>query len=546
MRDFYLMHKDVPCGFLTIDETSGNIISYKDAGNGFSPFLGNSDLDKIKQWWRMRTVPATRMMIQEMIKNRECISPELYLAKNLALSMTDSYWVCPKESSLKFNDVKFSNFKIVNDGKIPYHNVTSYDPNASLGGQMEKYWDFTGKVPVLVKESSKYYGQQSVNEVFATLIHESQDTKIPYTKYSAIFSENNSIYAKCESFTNDDLEFIPAYEVIQSEKLSNSKSFYEQYIDLCVKHGMDYEKIQAYMDYQTLTDFVISNTDEHLLNFGILRDTNTMQLIAPAPIFDSGNSMFFSDNRVSRYSRVELLERKITSFYATEDKMLSKVRDKKIVRADLLPTRKEISDIYGSAGIPEEKIGFIISNYETKLQMLHELQQGKTISLYNEKKKEKENRNIKRTNIQHNSIHVIKEPIQKKATYGMLDTKDMYPIETILHACKFLINKKQVFNQIPENLKLNGKFGYIALDEIKKEIKNAGETPNEDLVITAVEARIKTVIKNGGNVVLDDPRGICHSAVSEVAESMNAQLLFHESVEEIPELAQKAINEMER
>lgn len=46
MRDFYLMHKDVPCGFLTIDETSGNIISYKDAGNGFSPFLGNSDLDK--------------------------------------------------------------------------------------------------------------------------------------------------------------------------------------------------------------------------------------------------------------------------------------------------------------------------------------------------------------------------------------------------------------------------------------------------------------------------------------------------------------------
>ena len=46
--------------------------------------------------------------------------------------------------------------------------------------------------------------------------------------------------------------------------------------------------------------------------------------------------------------------------------------------------------------------------------------------------------------------------------------------------------------------------------------------------------------------MLDDPRGICHSAVNEVAESMNARLLFHESVEEIPELAQKAINEMER
>lgn len=28
-----------------------------------------------------------------------------------------------------------------NEGKIPYHNATSYDYNASLGGQMEKYWD---------------------------------------------------------------------------------------------------------------------------------------------------------------------------------------------------------------------------------------------------------------------------------------------------------------------------------------------------------------------------------------------------------------------
>lgn len=35
-----------------------------------------------------------------------------------------------------------------------------------------------------------------------------------------------------------------------------------------------------------LTDFVISNTDEHLLNFGVLRDADTMKLIGPAPIFD--------------------------------------------------------------------------------------------------------------------------------------------------------------------------------------------------------------------------------------------------------------------
>ena len=67
-----------------------------------------------------------------------------------------------------------------------------------------------------------------------------------------------------------------------------------------------------------LTDFVISNTDEHFMNFGVLRDTDTMKLLGPAPVFDSGNSMFFAEDRRTPYTRTELLERKITSFYQTE------------------------------------------------------------------------------------------------------------------------------------------------------------------------------------------------------------------------------------
>ena len=59
------------------------------------------------------------------------------------------------------------------------------------------------------------------------------------------------------------------------------------------------------MDYQTLTDFVISNTDEHLVNFGVLRNADTMKLIGPAPIYDSGNSMFYNEDRLIPYSRVE-------------------------------------------------------------------------------------------------------------------------------------------------------------------------------------------------------------------------------------------------
>ena len=146
------------------------------------------------------------------------------------------------------------------------------------------------------------------------------------------------------------------------------------------------------MDYQTMTDFIISNTDEHLLNFGVLRDSNTMKLIGPAPIFDSGNSMFYKEERILPYSKVELLSYPINSFYKTEEKMLANVRNRNIVKFDLLPDPAEIKSLYEQFGLPEKKADFISKNYEKKLELVHEFQLGKTISLYHEKIKERDSK----------------------------------------------------------------------------------------------------------------------------------------------------------
>ncbi len=39
-------------------------------------------------------------------------------------------------------------------------------------------------------------------------------------------------------------------------------------------------------------DAVIYNTDRHYGNFGVLVDSKTNQVVAPAPLFDHGNSLF--------------------------------------------------------------------------------------------------------------------------------------------------------------------------------------------------------------------------------------------------------------
>ena len=371
MFQYTLMHKNHECGTFALDEKTGKVIKYRDNRNGMSPYLGTSDLRKIQQWWKFRAAPPTRRNIQQAVITSGCQNASVNLAKNSGLSMTDTYWIKPEGVNLFFDDVKLTNGK------------SQFDPNASLGGQMEKYWDLAQPTSTLVKESYKYFGQQSINEVFATMLHKRQGTGIPFVKYYGAVLENDIFECRCFTFTSENVEFVAAHELLESQKTKNEQSLYDKFISVCDNNGIN---ISDFIDYQTMTDFIISNTDEHFFNFGVLRDTNTMKLIGPAPIFDSGNSMFFDDSRKVPYTRESILKIINSGFYRLAEKILKKVKNRNLVKIDLLPTPSEVKDFYANAGIPEEKADIISKNYEIKLQLFSEFQNGKTISLYNEKR----------------------------------------------------------------------------------------------------------------------------------------------------------------
>ena len=511
------MHKNDACGSILFDEKTGRIVSYKDNGEKLSPYLGNADLHKIQKWWEMRAVPASRAMIQDIIRNAGCLNTELYLAKNLALSMTDAYWVCPDNTTLTYDQVKFQNFETYNDGKIPYHNATSYDYNASLGGQMEKYWDLDHSTPDLVKESSKFYGQQSVNEVVATRIHELQNTNIPFVKYTAEIVPGHGIISHCDAFTSENIELISAYEIVESCKNQNSMSLYDHYISTCVKNGIDQKIIQDFMDYQTMTDFVISNTDEHLNNFGVLRDATTMGLLGPAPIYDSGNSMFYKDEAYTPLSRAGLLARPITSFYKTEDKMLAKVQDRNILKLDLLPSAEEIKSIYINAGIPEQKANFISKNYETKLELVKEFQHGKTISLYQEKEVEKAEKNRRPVLVSDQKIMVLcgvpgsgktdyannlleqQKQLNRPETNGIT----LYSVKQAYKETSFVYSLNSLLQNCEKQSGYQDKTVMISANGIRKELQDKGLPVQDSTTFLTAKMRIKTALISGADVIYD-------------------------------------------
>ena len=382
---YILMHRDDPCAFIAIDPDSGALIRYKTMREELVPFLGGATEKLMKKWWDARAIPGSRADMQRIIREAGAENGREYLAKNLALSISDTYWICPENTELHYADVNLHRFAGNRKKIVPYHNASSYDPNASLGGQMNKYWDLSTQPPTLFKVAYQNYGQQCVNEAFATMLHQRQSTEIPFTEYTLQQSRDNGIICSCAAFTSCETELVPAFEVMNAGKKDDARSPYDTFIAASAAGGADEKQMRCFMDYLTLTDFVISNADEHLMNFGVLRDTGTMKIVGPAPIFDSGNSMFFDEVRLKPFTREELLSRRITALYPTEEKLLSRVHDKNSVKEDRLPTPAETLAFYAGHRIPEERAAFIASSYEEKLRMLREFQSGITISLYRQK-----------------------------------------------------------------------------------------------------------------------------------------------------------------
>jgi hypothetical protein len=56
------------------------------------------------------------------------------------------------------------------------------------------------------------------------------------------------------------------------------------------------------MDEMIAIDYLIGNTDRHTGNFGIIRDADTLQWLKIAPIFDSGNSLFYNERDADNIS----------------------------------------------------------------------------------------------------------------------------------------------------------------------------------------------------------------------------------------------------
>ena len=383
MATYTLMHRDDMAARLQIDEDTNVMLDVRILNPEITPYLGTADKRKMNNWLQNRAIPTHRSQIASILSENQCRSTEEFMYKNLALSMNDSYWLKPKGSALTWRSVNlYDNAR----NRFSFGHEYSFTPNASLGGQMPKYIDLSGDVPMLIKHTGAFSGLQCFNEHIASMIHRAQGWR-EYVDYDAFRNTDGDAVASCPLFTDINTEFVPALEVIHSRKQPNDLSNYDFYIELCEEGGIP--DARRFMDYMTLTDFAMTNEDRHLNNFGILRDPETLKFLSMAPIFDTGNSMFYHNMDIGRpLSRAQMLNISITAFHNSEEQMLPHIRNRGCVVSENLPDPSVIQMYLEKMGITPEVAGTISANYRTKLDFVLEFQNGQNPSKYREKKRE--------------------------------------------------------------------------------------------------------------------------------------------------------------
>lgn len=352
--------------------------------------------ESLMDWLMQRGIPATRHGIREQMANLAFEYPVEYMLYNLGLSLTDHYWVCPSESRYTWEEINLytNEFKSrysldLSDDARSIAGKTNFVPSGSLKGDLKKKWiiDEHG-IRRLVKGNYGDSCRQSLCEALATEIHKRQG-KFEYTPYKLInISSDGQMIVGCEcpNFTTIDTEFVPAIDIVNSMKKSNSSNYYEAYIQYCAAHGVDSDYIRSFLEYQILTDFIITNTDRHLNNFGIIRDSKTFAFMKPAPIFDSGNSMFYNTNNIK--AGYELLNIPVTSFRKFEIELLKYVTNPRLVDINKLPSEQEVHALLKTdRNTDSETTGKLVKAYAKKIELLSELQAGIRIYSYDYLKK---------------------------------------------------------------------------------------------------------------------------------------------------------------
>ena len=268
----------------------------------------------IAKWLKHRAIPKNRAFVHSFLAKCGLNSnrPMDVISVCKGLSLNDSYWVVDESDKSKFADVNLyeNNFSQI----LAWIAFTGYgssvrssfasSPEFTTNGMLPKCWRrINGKVYLYKGATSgaSNTGNEPYSEKYASLIASRMGVNAINYKIS---KWKGNLCSVCELFTGKDIAYVPVGRIVTSGGMKAVRSYYE---------SLGKEFVTA-LNEMLVFDALVCNTDRHYGNFGVLVDSATNKIIAPAPLFDHGNSLFCLAGE-ENWADEQLMEEYISTLY---------------------------------------------------------------------------------------------------------------------------------------------------------------------------------------------------------------------------------------
>ena len=273
--DFYIMSGDI-----TVAKWQDNRLEVLNRALLPIYLLNTGNVEK---WLEMRAIDCHRAnsrLLKKALRLTEKDDVTTVVSVN-AVTITDNYWIKPLNSDLTYADVRFDNDYFSNlalTGSYDSFNKAANSkhtrtPELTNIGSYEKCWKLVGGNWWMYKKANH-------EEMFSELFIYKLGVVLGFNMAEY---ERGRGYIKTKDFTdNARINFESAYSFMGDN---------EDYIDnvnvlrrLCLGSVSDYIKM-------LFLDTICANPDRHTFNYGILRNTDTGEIIGLAPNFDNNMAL---------------------------------------------------------------------------------------------------------------------------------------------------------------------------------------------------------------------------------------------------------------
>jgi hypothetical protein len=244
----------------------------------------------IATWIENRNYAKHKEHMKRWLKEWGIDTVDGFIQITHCLGLNDTFWVKPVDSDLKWekvnlydNDFTDVACKTAFETGLYGLQLSTTTPEFTTDGTFPKCW-IKNETGIHILKQGLSGASNTGNEPYSEYVSSNICNKIfdDVIAYDLVMYKNK-ICSICELFTTQQIGYIPFGRYADSTKYYTIPGLIEYFKQYDQDKHTDFEYKFRKM---ILMDSIVFNMDRHLNNFGLLFDTDSLQILDFAPIFD--------------------------------------------------------------------------------------------------------------------------------------------------------------------------------------------------------------------------------------------------------------------